>query len=83
MAKQLRQVLGLLDARGADQNGLALGMALDNVVDDGLVLGLFDSVDEIGLVDALHRSVGRNRHDTEVVDLVELRGLGHGRTGHT
>ena len=43
------------------------------------VLGL---VDEVGLVGADHRLVGRDRHDAELVDLVELGGLGHGRTGH-
>ena len=30
----------------------------------------------------LHRPVGRDRHDVELVDLAELGGLGHGRAGH-
>ena len=40
------------------------------------------AVDEVGLVVADHRPVGRDRDHAEPVDLVELRGLGHGRTGH-
>ncbi len=77
-----RQVLGLLDAGRADEDRLALRVPLDDVVDDGVVLGLLGAVDEVGVVDADHVAVRRDRHDAEVVDLVELRGLGHGRAGH-
>ena len=57
-------------------------MPLDDVLDDGVVLGLLGAVDEVGLVHAHHRQVGRDRDHAELVDLVELRGLGHGRAGH-
>ena len=57
-------------------------MLLGDVLGDGLVLRLLGAVDEVGLVDAHHRTVGRDRDDAELVDLVELRGLGHGRAGH-
>src|SRR3546814_10673671 len=53
-----------------------------DVVRDRLELGVLGAVDEVGLVLALHRLVGRDRDDAEVVDLVELAGLGHRRTGH-
>ncbi len=43
------------------------------------VLGL---VDDVGLVGADHRPVGRDRHHAELVDLVQLGRLGLGRTGH-
>ncbi len=82
LAQQLGEVLGLLDRDRADEDGLALAVALGDVVGDGVVLRLLGPVDEVGLVDALHRLVGRDRDHAELVDLVELRGLGHGRTGH-
>ena len=74
--------LGLLDRHGADQDRLALGVPLGDVVDDRVVLGVHGPVDEVRLVLADHRPVGRDRDHAELVDLVELRGLGHGRTGH-
>ena len=76
------EVLGLLDRHGADQDRLAVLVALGDVVDDGVVLRLLGAVDEVGLVLADHRLVGRDRDHAEAVDLVELRGLGHRRTGH-
>ena len=57
-------------------------MPLDDVLDDGVVLGLLGAVDEVGVVEADHVAVRRDRDDAEVVDLVELGGLGHGRAGH-
>ena len=81
-AQLLGEVLGLLDRDGADEHRLALLVALDDVVDDGLVLRLLGAVDEVGLVDADHRTVRRDRDDPEVVDRVELGGLGHGRARH-
>ena len=82
LLEQVGEVLGLLDRHGADQDRLALLVALGDVVGDGLVLRLLGAVDEVDVVDALHRPVGRDRHHAELVDLVELGGLGHGRTGH-
>ena len=57
-------------------------MALLDVIDDGGVLGVLGAVDEIGLVQTHHRSIGRDGHDAQRVDLLELVGLGHGRAGH-
>ena len=77
-----RQVLRALHAGGADQDRLALLVALGDVVDDGDVLGFLGLVDQVGLVLADHRPVGRDRDHAELVDLVQLGGLGLGGTGH-
>ncbi len=79
-----RQQLGLLDARRADEHRLALRVALDDVRDDRVELALLVLVHEVGLVDALHRPVRRDRHDAELVGALELgrlrvRGTGHAR----
>ena len=77
-----RQVLRALHAGGADQHRLTLLVALGDVVDDRDVLGLFGLVDQVGLVGADHRLVGRDAHHTELVDLVQLGRLRLGGTGH-
>ncbi len=56
LGQLLRQVLRALDAGGADEGGLPLLEALDEVVDDGDVLGFLGLVDEVGLVGANHLS---------------------------
>ena len=53
-----------------------------DLVDQRVELARLVLVDEVGQVLADHRPVGRDRHDLEVVDLVELLGLGHRRAGH-
>ena len=77
-----RQVLRTLDRGGADQDRLALLVALHHIVDDGDVLGFLGLVDQVGLVDADHRPVGRDADHPELVDLVQLGRLGLGGTGH-
>ena len=77
-----RQVLGPLDAGGADQHRLALLVPLGDVVDHRDVLGFLGLVDQVGLVAADHRLVRRDRHHPELVDLVQLGRLGLGRAGH-
>ena len=76
------QQLGLLDADGADQNWLALLVALGDVVDDRVELRLLRLEHDVALVDADRVAVGRDRHHAELVDLVELGGLGARRTRH-
>ena len=46
------QLLGLLDGDGADQDGLALLVALHDVGEQGVELGILVDVDEVGLVPA-------------------------------
>ena len=47
LAQLLGEVLRLLDGHGADEDGLALRVALDDVRDDGVVLRLLGLVDEV------------------------------------
>ncbi len=82
LGELLGEVLGLLDRRRTDEDRLALLVLLRDVVDDGGELRDLGPVDQVRLVLADHVAVGRDRDDTELVDLVELGGLGHGRTGH-
>ena len=76
------QPLALLDARGADEDRLTLLVPLGDLLDHRAVLAVLALVDEVGLVETHHRPVGRDRHHLELVDLVELLGLGERGTGH-
>ena len=78
-----RQVLGTLDAGGADEHRLADLVTLGDIVSDRAELGLFGLVDQVGLVLADHVPVGGDLHHTELVDLVQLGGLGLGGAGHS
>ncbi len=71
-----------LDRGGTDQHRLAALHAVADVFDDRLVLFSLGEVDQIGLIVAHHRLVGRDDHDLEAVDLLEFEGLGIGRAGH-
>src|SRR5271155_179514 len=51
-------------------------------VGDGKVFFLGSPVDDIRIFDAAHRLVCRNDDNVELVNLVELGGLGFGGTGH-
>ena len=74
--------LGLGHRRRADEHRLADLVALDDVVDDRVELGLLGLEDEVGVVAADHLLVGRDRHDGQPVGAGELAGLGLGRAGH-
>ena len=76
------QVLGLLDAHGADEHGLAGGVALGDVAGDRFELGRLALVDQVAAVVPAHRLVRRDLHDTELVGVHQLGGLGGRRTGH-
>ena len=76
------ELLRLLDRDGADEHRLALLVALGDVVDRGVVLRVLGLVDEVGVVGADHRLVGRDRHDVQVVGVRELAGLGVRGAGH-
>ncbi len=78
----LGQVLRLRHAGRTDKYRLAVPVALGDVVDDRAELGDLGLVHDVGLVGPDHRLVRGNRHDTECVDLVELRRLRHRGTGH-
>jgi hypothetical protein len=78
----LRQVLGGLDRHGADQHRLAALVAVPDVLDDGVELLGLGQVDQVAVVGADHRHVGRDHHHLESVDGLEFVRLGVGRAGH-
>ena len=82
LVEEPREVLGLGDRGGADEDRLAAVPPLDDVIDDGLELRVLGLVDEVGLVATLARHVGRDRDDGEVVGVAELRRLGLGGARH-
>ena len=62
--------------------GWPVRVPLGDVLDDRVELRLLGLVDDVGLVGADHRPVGRDGHHADLVDLVELGRLGLRRTGH-
>ncbi len=82
LLEDAHELLGVLDRDRADKDWLALGMALDDVVCDGIELCLDCAVDEVVVVLADDGLVGRDDLHGQVVDLAELGILGHGGTGH-
>ena len=82
LLQEAGEVLRLLHARGSHQNRLPGGMPLHEVLHHGGVFGIRRAKDQIGVVDPNHVSVRGNGNHTEVVDLIELGRLGHGRAGH-
>ena len=82
LLQQRREMFGLLDRHGADQNRLpALPAFLDHR-DDRVVLLAGGAIDLVVVVGADARHVGRDVDDLQLVDLLELAGLGHRRAGH-
>ena len=80
--QQLREVLGGLDRDRADEDGLALLVALLDVLDDRVELRFLRLEDEVVLVVARDRHVGRDLDDVQAVDLDELLLLRLRRAGH-
>ena len=78
----LRQQLGVLDRRRADQHRLAALVAILDVGDDRVDLFLERAEHQVVLVLAHHRHVRRDDDRFQVVDLLELERLGVGRAGH-
>ncbi len=80
--EQARQNLGFFHGRRAHQHRLALLVALEDVLDDGVKLGLLGLVDQVLFVRPNHRHVGRDGHDRQVVGAGKLRCFGLGGAGH-
>ena len=74
--------LGLLDRSGADQYRLLGGVEALDLIGHGEVLFLGRAIDHVRVFDAQHLPVGRDDDDLELVDGVELRGLGFCGSGH-
>ena len=82
LLQQARQQFGLGHRGGADQHGLAELVALHDVVDHRVELGLLGLEHEVGLVEPDHFLVGRDRYHGQAVGAGELTGLGLGSTRH-
>ena len=76
------QRLALLHRGGAHEHGAARRLLLCDLVDDGVELGLLVAEDQVREVLTDHGQVRGDGHHFQLVDLVELLLLGHGRTGH-
>ena len=74
-AQQLAQQLALFNGNGAHQHGLALFMALDDLLDNGVELGRFGFVHHVVVVGAGHGLVRGHLHHLQAVDLLKLGGL--------
>ena len=77
-----REHLAGLDRDRAHQHRLAALVALLELVDHRLPLLVLGAVDDVLVVLADHRAVGRHDHDVELVDAGELGGFGVGGAGH-
>ena len=76
------EALALFDGRGADQHRLLSLVQGGDVVGGGLVFLFLGAEDDIGVLDAQQRLVGRDDDDFELVDFLEFGGFGFGRAGH-
>ena len=77
------QRLALFHADRTHQHGLALLVAFQHLLDNGIVFAVDRLVDGVRIIDALTGTVGGHRDDVQAVDLGELGGFGLGGTGHT
>ena len=82
LPQQLGQHLGVLDRGRAGEHRLAHLVAGLDVGDDRVELGHLRLVDEVVVVLADHRPVGRDRHDLQGVRAGQLGRLGLRRAGH-
>ena len=80
--ENLGDLFRLLDRGRSDENRPASGVDFAEFFEDRVIFLAVGPVDDVGIADARHSAVCRNRHDIELVDLPELVGLGHGRSGH-
>ena len=80
--EQFAEVFGLLDGDSTDQHWLAVAVALGNIVDHRVELLPLALVDHVRVVEADHRLIGWDHHHVEIIDLLELYGLGIGGAGH-
>ena len=82
LVEQAGEPLGAFDGHRADKARLARLMASGHVVGDGVELRIDRAIDQIVLVDTLDLLVRRDGNDRQLVDLAELRVLGHSRARH-
>ena len=85
LGQEAPSVLGLLDGRGADQDGLTGGVPDGGLLGQRCKLGLPGLVADVAVIDPDHRLVGGDRHHIELVGLpvrVRVLGRGPGHRGH-
>ena len=78
-----RQKLGLLNRCGTNQNRLSSRVAFFNIVNDRSELAGLGRVDQVALILTNHRTVRRNRNNTDLVGRGEFCSFGFCSTGHT
>ena len=72
LLQQLGKPLRFFYRSSTDQHRLALDCKLLDLVGGREIFLLLGAVDDVGILDAQHLLVGRNHHDFQLVDLVEL-----------
>ncbi|CAN4048641.1 hypothetical protein EJMLMN_EJMLMN_09525, partial [Dysosmobacter welbionis] len=80
--QQAAEQLVLLNGHGTHQHGLALGVAVLDLLDDRSVLACLGLVHHVVVVVALVGPVGGDLHNVQLVDGAELLLLRHGGAGH-
>ena len=81
--KKSGQIFALFYGDSADQNGLTLFVALDYLLDNGLILADIVFVHDIGVVDPRNGLVRGYLDDIQLIYSRKLLSLCDGRTGHT
>ena len=82
LAQHFGELLRFFDRGGADQHRLAARLAVLDQRQDGAEFFGRRAIDLVVVVEADHRHVGRDFQNFEIVDVLELVGLGRGRAGH-
>ena len=82
LGEQLAEVLVLLNGHRTHQHGLALGVALLDLLDHRPVFGSLGLVDHVVVIFPGQGAVGGDLDDVQLVDGAELFLLGQGSTGH-
>ncbi len=82
LVEHRRELLRLFNRHGADEDGPALCVLVDDLGDDGLPFFGLGPVHEIGILDARQLAIRGNDDYVQVVDLGEFFRLGVGRAGH-
>mmetsp|Transcript_26866 Transcript_26866/g.62214 ORF Transcript_26866/g.62214 Transcript_26866/m.62214 type:complete len:596 (-) Transcript_26866:1355-3142(-) len=83
LVEELVELLRRLDARGPDEDGLALGVPARNVAHDRLPLALLRAERDVGVVAAGDGEGRGDADDAQVVNVLELGSLGGGRARHS
>ncbi|MCG3142235.1 MAG: hypothetical protein HDKAJFGB_03643 [Anaerolineae bacterium] len=81
-AQHFRQHFGMFDRSCADQHGTTLRVHFFDFVHDRFVFGLFVFVNNVRIVRAYHRAIGRNDDNFQAVNFAKFFFFGFRRAGH-